>query len=52
MISNMQSDNHETILRNYIRAKDDNKPHLIQRVFSDSATLVMKFKTDAIAWSA
>ena len=48
----MKNENYQQILRNYIRAKDDNKPHLMSRVFSNSATLTMKVKTDAISFPA
>lgn len=35
-------------IRLYIKSKDDNKPHLMNRVFSEQATLEMEVKTDAI----
>lgn len=40
----------ESIIRSYIKAKDENKPHLMSRVFSESATLAMKVQTDNISF--
>ena len=40
------------LLRNYIRAKDENRPHLIQRVFCDAACLEMRVKTENISFPA
>jgi hypothetical protein len=46
--------NHGTTLaahiRTYIRAKDENRPHLMQRAFAESATLEMVVRTAAIAF--
>ncbi len=39
-------------IQSYIRAKDDNKPHLMKVAFTDSATLEMKVKTDNISFPA
>jgi hypothetical protein len=44
------SESHRNIVRNYIRAKDDNKPYIMKAAFSDSATLDMKVETDSIAF--
>lgn len=41
-----------TLLRDYIRAKDENRPHLIQRVFCDAACLEMRVKTESISFPA
>lgn len=49
---NMISDNHEKIIRNYIRAKDDNKPYLMGSVFCSSAMLSMMVNTENIAFPA
>ncbi|MBB6520251.1 nuclear transport factor 2 family protein [Pseudoteredinibacter isoporae] len=38
----------ENIIRRYIRAKDDNNPQLMNRVFSEQATLEMEVNTGAI----
>ena len=40
------------LLRDYIRAKDENRPHLIQRVFCDAACLEMRVKTESISFPA
>ena len=40
------------LLADYIRAKDENRPHLIGQVFSDTACLEMCVKTDAISFPA
>ena len=40
------------LLRNYIRAKDENRPHLIPQVFCDTACLEMRVKTDSISFPA
>lgn len=40
------------VLRDYIRAKDENRPHLITQVFSDMACLEMRVKTDSISFPA
>lgn len=40
------------LLRDYIRAKDENRPHLISRVFCESACLEMRVKTQAISFPA
>ncbi len=46
----MSLENHKNIIRNYIRAKDDNKPLLMEQVFTESATLEMEVKTDNISF--
>jgi hypothetical protein len=43
---------HKKIMQYYIRAKDDNKPHMMQSVFTDSATLEMKVKSGSISFPA
>lgn len=40
------------LLGDYIRAKDENRPHLIAQVFSETACLEMRVKTDAISFPA
>ena len=40
------------LLRDYIRAKDENRPHLIRRVFCDAACLEMCVKTESISFPA
>jgi hypothetical protein len=40
----------EEVLRTYFRAKDENRPHLIRDVFSETATLETIVKTDAISF--
>lgn len=42
----------EELLRDYIRAKDENRPHLIPRVFCESACLEMRVKTQNISFPA
>ena len=41
---------HRNLVRNYIRAKDENRPHLMDKVFADSAILNMELKTKNIAF--
>jgi hypothetical protein len=41
---------YKNIIRNYIRAKDDNKPHLMKAAFTGSATLAMKVNTSNISF--
>ena len=48
----MNIESHKHIIKNYIRAKDDNKLHLMKSVFTDSATLEMRVKTDNISFPA
>ncbi|MEH6579588.1 MAG: hypothetical protein V7731_21230 [Amphritea sp.] len=43
---------HANIVRSYIRAKDENRPHLMGKVFTDSATLEMVLNTDNISFPA
>ena len=43
---------YKKIVNNYIHAKDNNKPHLMQAAFVDSATLKMDVKTDKISFPA
>ncbi len=38
------------LVHTYIRAKDENRPHLMHEVFAQSATLEMVMKTDTIAF--
>jgi hypothetical protein len=40
----------ETVLRNYFRAKDENRPHLLDATFASDATLVVQNKTTAISF--
>jgi hypothetical protein len=40
------------LLRDYIRAKDENRPHLIPQVFAANACLEMRVKTDSISFPA
>ena len=40
------------LLRNYIKAKDENRPHLLSRVFAESAYLEMRVKTQSISFPA
>jgi hypothetical protein len=40
----------EEVLTTYFRAKDENRPHLMQEAFSETATLEMIVKTDAISF--
>lgn len=42
----------EELLRDYLRAKDENRPHLIPRVFCESACLEMRVKTPSISFPA
>lgn len=42
----------EELLRDYIHAKDENRPHLIPRVFCESACLEMRVKTQNISFPA
>jgi hypothetical protein len=48
------SANHKATLaghiRTYIRAKDENRPHLMRRAFAEEATLEMVVRTSAIAF--
>ncbi|MGH1428106.1 MAG: hypothetical protein ACRBEE_09205 [Arenicella sp.] len=46
---NLSKSRKETI-STYIKAKDDNKPHLMKDVFENSASLSMKVKSDAISF--
>jgi hypothetical protein len=40
----------EEVLRAYLHAKDENRPHLMARVFSENATLETVVKTGAISF--
>ncbi|HEV8312807.1 MAG TPA: hypothetical protein VGQ23_07055 [Burkholderiaceae bacterium] len=42
----------ESVLRTYFHAKDENRPHLMRRVFTDDAVLRMQVKSEAIAFPA
>ena len=42
----------ETVLRNYFHAKDENRPHLLERVFEPSAELVVINHADTISFPA
>jgi hypothetical protein len=52
MNNNMLMESHKNIVKSYIRAKDDNKPHMMKAIFSGSATLEMKVKTEHISFPA
>lgn len=41
-----------TLIRTYIRAKDENRPHLMAHAFAADATLQMTVKSDAISFPA
>ena len=47
---NDPSQSPERLLRTYFHAKDENRPHLIAGVFSESATLEMVVKTTTISF--
>ncbi len=42
----------ETVLRNYFHAKDENRPHLLERVFDQSAEVVVINRADTISFPA
>lgn len=42
----------EALLRRYIRAKDENRPHLMARTFAPDARLQMHLQTETIAFPA
>jgi hypothetical protein len=42
----------ESLIRTYLGAKDDNRPHLIARSFAPDASLRMSVKSDAITFPA
>ncbi|SFG53423.1 hypothetical protein [Neptunomonas qingdaonensis] len=44
--------NNKILISQYIKAKDNNKPHLMKRVFSQHATLEMSVQTDNISFPA
>lgn len=46
----MLSKIHKNIIRTYLHAKDDNKPHLMKAAFTDSAILEMKVNTESISF--
>jgi len=41
-----------SLIRTYIQAKDENRPHLMARAFAPDATLRMAVKSDAISFPA
>jgi hypothetical protein len=45
-------ENSKNIVRHYIRAKDDNKPHMMKAVFLESAIVDMKVQTENISFPA
>lgn len=51
MVSSPRS-NAEAILRTYVHAKDENRPHLLAGVFAPDATLEVRNKSSAIAFPA
>ena len=42
----------ESVLRNYFHAKDENRPHLMSKVFARTAALQMHGNTDGISFPA
>ncbi|MEH6472446.1 MAG: hypothetical protein V7752_14455 [Halopseudomonas sp.] len=46
------NNNHQQRVSRYIKAKDNNKPHLMEAVFSQQATLKMDVQTDNISFPA
>lgn len=42
----------DAVLRRYFRAKDENRPHLLDRVFADNAMLEVRNATSTIAFPA
>lgn len=42
----------ETLIRTYLQAKDQNRPHLMAKVFAQAACLEMTVKTGAISFPA
>jgi hypothetical protein len=46
----MSGQSAEDVLRTYFRAKDENRPHLMQEAFSEAATLETIVKTNAISF--
>jgi hypothetical protein len=49
-MANCPGQSPERLLRNYFHAKDENRPHLLASVFSESATLEMVVKTGTISF--
>ena len=49
-MSNRLSCSPERLLRTYFHAKDENRPHLMSEVFSETATLEMIVKTETISF--
>jgi hypothetical protein len=49
-MTQVQGQTPETVLRNYFRAKDENRPDLMRRVFCEDATLKMRVKTASISF--
>ncbi len=43
---------YQYLISQYIKAKDQSRPHLMARVFSNNATLSMQVQTDAISFPA
>lgn len=41
---------HSEMIRAYIRAKDENRPHLMRRIFAETATLEMVVQTGTISF--
>ncbi len=46
------NNNNQMLISQYIKAKDNNKPHLMKSVFSQQATLEMIVQTDNISFPA
>jgi hypothetical protein len=42
----------DVVLRGYFHAKDENRPHLLERVFTEDALLEMRNRTSTIAFPA
>ena len=51
-MGHLQHSNAETVLLTYVRAKDENRPHLLAGVFAPDATLEVRNKSSAIAFPA
>lgn len=49
-MSAVMNKDHEKIITHYIHAKDENRPHLMKNVFTNSATLEIVLKTESISF--
>jgi len=52
MSASVPANNAQALIETYIRAKDENRPHLMARAFAPDARLRMTVKTEAIAFPA